>query len=165
MLKDKTKLLLYVLLTSPVIAVLKVTSSFRLHVLLKFMLHGLLRLTSGSLVCVLFMFIVWDHTPWTHSQHFSTQETPWITQKEDPRTRFLLSWVRILGRKWDKSLQSFPPCYSQSPLLMDFTPPAPPLSKSGLKLVCNASLYTETSSLRTLKIMPRILNEIVRLWI
>ncbi len=24
---------------------------------------------------------------------------------------------RILGRKWDKSLKSFPPCYSQSPLL------------------------------------------------
>jgi hypothetical protein len=161
MLKDKTKLLLYVLLTSPVIAVLKVTSSFRLYVLLKFMLHGLVRLTSGSLVCVLFMFIVWDHTPWTHSQHFSIQETPWITQGEDPRTwarifkllkeprnrfqvinsaslssragrydnpiptrflapidclkfqlRFLLPWGRILGRNWDKSLRSFPPCYS-----------------------------------------------------
>ncbi len=25
---------------------------------------------------------------------------------------------RILGRNWDKSLQSFPPCYSQSPLLI-----------------------------------------------
>jgi hypothetical protein len=32
---------------------------------------------------------------------------------------------RILGRIWDKSLQSFPPCYSQSPL-----------SKSGLKMFC-----------------------------
>jgi hypothetical protein len=43
---------------------------------------------------------------------------------------------RILRRNWDKSLTSFPPCYSQSPLLTDFTPP-PFLSKSGLKLVCN----------------------------
>ncbi len=32
------------------------------------------------------------------------------------------SWGRILGRNWDKSLKSFPPCYSQSPLLTDFTP-------------------------------------------
>ncbi len=30
---------------------------------------------------------------------------------------------RILRRNWDKSLKSFPPCYSQSPLLTDFTPP------------------------------------------
>ncbi len=29
---------------------------------------------------------------------------------------------RILGRNWDKSLKSFPPCYSQSPLLT----PSPP---------------------------------------
>ncbi len=29
---------------------------------------------------------------------------------------------RILGRNWDKSLQSFPPYQSQSPLLADFTP-------------------------------------------
>ncbi len=28
---------------------------------------------------------------------------------------------RILGRNWDKSLKSFPPCYSLSPLLTDFT--------------------------------------------
>ncbi len=40
---------------------------------------------------------------------------------------------RILGRNWDKSLQSFPPCYSQLPLLTD-------LSKSGLKLVCNVNI-------------------------
>jgi hypothetical protein len=31
-----------------------------------------------------------------------------------------------------------------------------------LKLVCNVTLYTETSSLRTPNIMPRNLNEIVR---
>ncbi len=34
---------------------------------------------------------------------------------------------------------SFPPCYSQSPLLTDFTPPPPPLNKSGLKLVYNVN--------------------------
>jgi hypothetical protein len=53
--------------------------------------------------------------------------------------------------------KNFPPCYSQSPLLTD--PPA--LSKSGLKLVCNVNIactYTETSSLKTLKIMPRNLD-------
>ncbi len=38
-------------------------------------------------------------------------------------------------------------------------PPPPLLSKSGLKLVCNKTLYTETPSLRTLKIMSRKLNE------
>jgi hypothetical protein len=54
--------------------------------------------------------------------------------------------------------------------VIDFTsrlpPPPPPPSKSGLKLVCdvNIVLYTETSRLTTLKIMPRNLNEIVRSW-
>ncbi len=49
----------------------------------------------------------------------------------------LYSTVRgwILGRNWNKSLKSFSPCYSQSPLLTEFYPPPPP-SKSGLKLVC-----------------------------
>jgi hypothetical protein len=37
----------------------------------------------------------------------------------------LFSRGRILGRNWDKSLTSFPPCYSQSPLLTDFTSPTP----------------------------------------
>jgi hypothetical protein len=32
-------------------------------------------------------------------------------------------WGRILRRNWDKSLKSFPPCYSKSPLLTDFTRP------------------------------------------
>ncbi len=49
-------------------------------------------------------------------------------------------WTRgpILKRNWDKSLLSFPPCYSQSSLLKDFTP-SHPLSISGLKLVCNVN--------------------------
>ncbi len=37
--------------------------------------------------------------------------------------------------------KSFPPCYSQSPLLTYLIPPPPPsLSKSGLKLVCNVNI-------------------------
>jgi hypothetical protein len=40
---------------------------------------------------------------------------------------------RILVRKWDKSLESFPPCFSEAP------PPHPP-SKSGLKLVCDVNI-------------------------
>jgi hypothetical protein len=46
----------------------------------------------------------------------------------------LLERSRILGRNWDKSLKSFHPCYSQSPLLTDFTaPPPPPLRKKWLE--------------------------------
>ncbi len=59
---------------------------------------------------------------------------------------------RILGRNWVTTTNGF---YYLSPNL----------SKSGLKLVCNVTLYMETSSLRTLKIMPRNLNEILRSWI
>jgi hypothetical protein len=35
------------------------------------------------------------------------------------------------------------------------------VSKSGLKLVCDVNVY-DTANLRTLKTMPRNLNEIVR---
>jgi hypothetical protein len=41
-------------------------------------------------------------------------------------------------------VKNFPPCYSQSPLLTDFSllplPLTTPLSKSGLKLVCNVNI-------------------------
>ncbi len=63
-----------------------------------------------------------------------------------------------------KVLKSFPSYYSQSHLPMDFTPThplPPPLSKSGLKLVCNVIIVYGNLSLKTLKIMPRNLNEIV----
>ncbi len=64
---------------------------------------------------------------------------------------------RILGHNWDKSLKSFPPSYSRSPQLTD-----PPLEQ----VICNwfvmLTLYTEASSLTTLKFMPRNLNDIVR---
>ncbi len=46
---------------------------------------------------------------------------------------------RILGQKWDKSLNSFPSCYSQSSLLTYCTP-SPPLSKCGLNLVWNLNI-------------------------
>jgi hypothetical protein len=46
-------------------------------------------------------------------------------------------WGRILGRNWDKSLKRFPPCYSQSSLLTDFTTP---FEQKGLKLVCNVNI-------------------------
>ncbi len=49
---------------------------------------------------------------------------------------------RILGRNGDKSLKSFPPCYSLSSLLTDFTPPSP-WSKIGLKLVCKVNFVHE----------------------
>ncbi len=47
---------------------------------------------------------------------------------------------RILGRNWDKSLKNFHPCYSQSPLLREITPPPPPRNKNGLKLVWNVNI-------------------------
>jgi hypothetical protein len=50
---------------------------------------------------------------------------------------------RILGRNWDKSLRSFPPCFSQSSLLTDFTPHPPSERKSWLKLVCNLNIVYE----------------------
>jgi hypothetical protein len=57
---------------------------------------------------------------------------------------YTVQWNRvfkghILGRNWDKSLKSFPPCYSQSPLLTAFTS-HPPLRKSRLKLVCKVNI-------------------------
>ncbi len=53
---------------------------------------------------------------------------PWIiTDQECQPCDFLqsrrsLPRGRILGRNWDKRLDIFPLCYSQSPLLSDFTP-------------------------------------------
>jgi hypothetical protein len=64
------------------------------------------------------------------------------------------NWGRILGRNWGKILKSFPPCYLQSPLLTDFTP-LPPLSKSGLKLVCNVNnVYGNLKSEHSQEICP-----------
>ncbi len=58
----------------------------------------------------------------------------------------------------------FPLCYSHSPLLTDLSPPPP--SKSGLKLVSNVKIVTETISLRTLtstKLYSTFMNSASRL--
>jgi hypothetical protein len=75
----------------------------------------------------------------------------------------------------DKSLKSFPPCYSGTPyriitviislrlLLTNFTPLPRPLSKSGLKLVCNVNIAYKNlkyANSQVYQIMPRNLNEI-----
>jgi hypothetical protein len=66
---------------------------------------------------------------------------------------FLLARGRILGRNCDKSLKSFAPCYLQYSTNGFYLPlPPPPREKK----------YTETSSLRTLKIMPRNLRKVMR---
>jgi hypothetical protein len=54
---------------------------------------------------------------------------------EPPRLAISPSRGRILGRNWDKSLQNFPPCYTSTNGFYSL-PLSPPLSKSGLKLVC-----------------------------
>jgi hypothetical protein len=74
----------------------------------------------------------------------------------------LLSRGWILGRNWDK--KKFSSLLFTTTSSNGFYPPPPtPPNKSGLKIACNANVvYTETSSLRTFKIMPRNLNEIVR---
>ncbi len=45
---------------------------------------------------------------------------------------------RILGCNWDKSLKSFPPCYSTTS--NGFYSIPLPLNKSSLKLVCNVNI-------------------------
>jgi hypothetical protein len=55
-------------------------------------------------------------------------------QRWDFRLLPFVLWLtrgRILGHNCNKSLKSFPPCYSQSLLLTDFTPP--PLSPTHLE--------------------------------
>jgi hypothetical protein len=87
------------------------------------------------------------------------------------RTCILLFRGWILGRDWDKSLKSlksFPPCYSQSSLLTDFTPPPPPPPpqqrwKSGLKLVCIVNL--KPVFLELSRLCPETERQMVRSWI
>ncbi len=76
----------------------------------------------------------------------------------------LASRGRILERNHNKSLKNFSPCYSQSPLLTDFTPP--PLIKSILKLVCNVNiLYGDLKSENVQKFGFWLPNFILSLWI
>ncbi len=70
------------------------------------------------------------------------------------------------GRNWDKKLESFPPCYLQSPLLHEFYSPPPPLSKSGLPLVCNVNIvYGNLMPENSQDYARRNLNEIELSWI
>ncbi len=94
---------------------------------------------------------------------------------------------RFLGRNSVKSLKSFPPCCSKSPLqlyleiytssnshnLLKFlqfsnctlkSRKEENLIKNQTPFPMDQEIHTETSSLRTLKIMPRNLSEIVRSW-
>ncbi len=103
-----------------------------------------------------------------------------------PLRRQRMYRCRILGRNPDKRLKSFPPCYSQShhtalPWDLYFFKLTQPRTvtvhckrkrrKPDRKPYVPPSLWfrnyihTETSSLRTPKIMPRNVNEIVRSWI
>ncbi len=90
----------------------------------------------------------------------------------------------ILGRNPDKSFKIFPPCYSQPPILQLWLQISISSNSRNLLKFLQLSYFTlwkeknliehhtikpyplpyglETSSLRTLKIMPRNLNEIVR---
>ncbi len=61
-----------------------------------------------------------------------------------------------------KVFKSFPHCYSQSPVQLDFTPLSPPeWFETGL-LCKNRMRESQDSTSRTLKIMPGKLNKIVR---
>ncbi len=51
-----------------------------------------------------------------------------------------------------KVFKSFPPCYSQSYLPTDFTPPA--LSKGSLKLVCNVNIVYGNLKSENFQIIP-----------
>ncbi len=67
--------------------------------------------------------------PPSHSPIFPHRRPSW---KDGSSSLWFLPpscWGQILGRNSDKSLKSFPPCYSQSPLLMDLTTPPPPLEQ------------------------------------
>jgi hypothetical protein len=79
------------------------------------------------------------------------------------------SWGRILGRNWDKSLESFPPFYSQSSTNGFYPFPPPPSEKVVWNwfVQCKVNIVygMATSGLRTLRIMPRNSNKISRTWI
>jgi len=74
-----------------------------------------------------------------------------------------LNWGRILGRNWDKSLKEFSPLLFKVISTNEFYSP-PPWTKVVWNCFVMSTSYMETSSLRSLKIMPRNLNDIVRSW-
>ncbi len=68
-----------------------------------------------------------------HSTNFRqkkelSEANNWLTVLKLDCEKLLISKnseAKFLGECWDKSLKSFPTCYSQSPLLTDFLPPLP----------------------------------------
>ncbi len=74
---------------------------------------------------------------WAEDMAFIAQEGVKLHVCKVPNLTKVNLWGRILGRNLDKSLKSFPPCYSQSPLLMDFTPPSRTAKKKCRKLEAN----------------------------
>ncbi len=75
------------------------------------------------------------------------------------------SWM-LLGQ----SLNIFPPCYSQSTLLTDFTlynppHPPPPFSKISLTLVCNVNIANGNLKYESSRGNAQNLNGIVLSWI
>ncbi len=63
-----------------------------------------------------------------YAWHQITTQPPPPPHKENQsrfQTERNINRGRILGCNWDKSLTSFPPCFSQSPLLTNFAPRPP----------------------------------------
>ncbi len=54
-------------------------------------------------------------------------------------------WCKNKKNPFDENFHTWAPCYSQSPLLMDYSPP----SKSGLKLVCNVNIVYGNGNLKS----------------
>jgi hypothetical protein len=109
-------------------------------------LYFLLRQLSSKNVTRSFLLIsyCYSHTfPWG---------APYMFSESTPEAEFL-------GWNPSKSLKSFPPCYSHSYSFYSSVSK----EKRGKPMV--SEIHTETSTLRTLKIMPRNLKEILSSWI
>jgi len=63
----------------------------------------------------------WTPVGWTH-QLVQVQDSLLVREGGEGRGPYR---GRILGLNWDNSLKSFPPCYSQLPLLTVTAPPSP----------------------------------------
>jgi hypothetical protein len=62
------------------------------------------------------------HSCILQQKHIPGQQNFYTIEHNPQRLKGKSSKGRILGRHWFKSPKSFPPCYSLSPLLTDFTP-------------------------------------------
>jgi hypothetical protein len=100
------------------------------------------QLTNSENPCSGIQIVLWPYIlQWTYIYLFG----PYKLQAE-------AEFLDVIGT--NNSLKSFPPCYSQSPQLTDIPSP-PPLPGVFWNWFIMSTLYTETSSLRTLKIIPR----------